>query len=298
MHFRNTSAKSRENHSKEDESSRFEEEMEAEAERGILNVALSVSVFASRERLHLAEDVYAFILACPICSGPFWFAVYFILVKYICYSVLLSGIQNDHLFDGQAIVQVVKFFLIPVAVAMQEDLMTVYANVANKKYDPSVSKNHNYATGAKWVLSNTLRAIDGLLSLGVNFGVMLMTNTILGIFLNFAALHFLQFIDDVLYELAEKGFFGDAMEEATILCKSITFPRRATLPGDKCNNFITNLDTLLLALTASICLIIYGVVQALFYYEGTQEHWHSDFSPSNFPTMSSFPTPSPIDQLE
>ena len=172
-----------------------------------------------------------------------------------------------------------KFFLIPVAVAKQEDLMTVYANAANKKYDGSVTKADNYATWVKWVLSNALRLIDGLLSLGVNFGVMLMTNAILGIFLNFAALHFLQFIDDVLYELAEKGFFGDTMEEATILCKSITFPRRVHLRGgdnSSCNNFITNLDTILLAFTAFLCFTLYGVVQGLFYYNGSGEHWHND----------------------
>ena len=175
-----------------------------------------------------------------------------------------------------------KFFLIPVAVAKQEDLMTVYANAANKKYDGSVTKADNYATWVKWVLSNALRLIDGLLSLGVNFGVMLMTNAILGIFLNFAALHFLQFIDDVLYELAEKGFFGDTMEEATILCKTITFQRRAYLRGDKCNNFITNLDTILLAFTAFLCFLLYGIVQGLFYYKGSGEHWHIDTKGSHY----------------
>ena len=260
---------------------RLDREITACAEMGIINVPLSSSAFADQERLCLSEDVYAFILACPVFSAPFWFAAYFILVKCICYFVLMIGIKNDHEFEGTHMVQVVKLFLIPVAVAMQEDLMTVYANAANKKYDGSVMKADNYATWAKWVLSNFLRLIDGLLSLGVNFGVMLMTNTILGIFLNFAALHFLQFIDDVLYELAEKGFFGDTMEEATILSKTIKFRRRAHLHGDKCNNFIYNLDSILLAFTAFLCFTIYGVVQGVFYYSGSKEHWHADFPGSH-----------------
>jgi len=199
--------------------------MEEMAAKGMLLHQLDS--YHERERLPLSEDVYAFIVACPVWSAPFWFATYFIIVKYIIYGILLSDISNDKEYiNEEPLVQVVKFFLIPVAVTMQDDLMTVYANVANKKYDATVMKSTKHATQKKFILANVARLFDGLLSLGVNFGVMLMTNTILNVFLNFAALHFLQYIDNIFYELVDKGFFGDRMEYATTLCKQISFPRR------------------------------------------------------------------------
>ena len=199
--------------------------MEEMAAKGMLLHQLDS--YRERDRLPLSEDVYAFIVACPVWSAPFWFATYFIIVKYIIYGILLSDISNDDEYiNGEPLVQVVKFFLIPVAVTMQDDLMTVYANVANKKYDAAVMRPSKHATQTKVIVANVARLFDGLLSLGVNFGVMLMTNTILNVFLNFAALHFLQYIDNIFYELVEKGFFGDRMEYATTLCKKISFPRR------------------------------------------------------------------------
>jgi len=279
------------------ETQRNEDTIEELAHKGMLHSALAS--MPDRERLPLAEDVYAFIIVCPVFSVPFWYAMYCIILKYIIYSILLSDIKNDDMYldvgidadtgaiipadewDGERNrdVQVVKFFLIPVAVAMQEDLMTVFANVANKEYDDTVMKYTKSATQAKFIASNILRLVDGFMSLGVNFYTMLMTNTILSVFLNFAALHFLQYIDDVFYDLVEQGFLGDSMEYVTNLCKQVTFKRRYTYHKDdndddddyemtqyeKWSKSITNLDTILMSATLLVCVIIYGFVQGYVY---------------------------------
>ena len=205
------------------ESQRFQSELfdsaiDEDAERDIVNVYLEASAFADRERVNLTEDIYSFVLACSYFSLEFWTAIYFILVKYLCYGVVFMNLTKEtYTGEGQyPRVLATKLIMIPVAVAMQEDLITVYYNVANKRYDALTYKGNIYATESKWILSNVLRAIDGLMSLAVNFGVMLLEIDLLSIFLSFAALHFLQFIDDVIYELAEKGFFGHKLEQATI----------------------------------------------------------------------------------
>ena len=59
--------------------------MEEMAAKGMLLHQLDS--YRERERLPLSEDVYAFIVACPVWSAPFWFATYFILVKYIIYGI-------------------------------------------------------------------------------------------------------------------------------------------------------------------------------------------------------------------
>ncbi len=244
----------------------FHHAIDEDAERDIVNVYLEASAFADRERLNLTEDIYSFLLACSACSLEFWTAVYFIFVKYICYSVIFVNLtREEYAGEGRELaVLATKFIMIPVAVAMQEDLITVYFNVANKKYDALTHKGNVHATEVKWILSNLFRAIDGIMSLAVNFGVMLYEIDLLNIFLSFAALHFLQFIDDVIYELAEKGFFGQKLEEATIQCKIITFTRR-TSSGDHCNNFITKLNTILLFSSMAACYFVYAYFLVTFY---------------------------------
>lgn len=208
--------------------------------------------------LSVSEDVYAFIIVCPVTNSSFWIALYIIILKYALYAILFSGINinsDASIFNSTPKVQAVKFFLIPVAVAMQEDLIQVYEDVANLKYDEKVLEVSQSATKGKLIFASILRLIDGSLSLAVNFYVMLTTDVVLNVFLNFAALHFLQGIDNVFFELVKKGFFGDVMEMMSDVCRRVHFPRRESNKG-----FVREVDTILLTLTLSICLAIYGVV--------------------------------------
>lgn len=212
----------------------------------------------------IPEDVYAFITVAPVFSAPFIFACLVICTKYIVYCTLLAKILENFakIEVAQRITTAVKFFLIPITVAMQEDLMAVYAGLANASYDPKVLDISAAATKSKFALAYLLQLIDGLLSLVVNFLVMLTTADVLDVFLQFAALHFLQDIDDVFYALVEKGFFGDGMEHMATVCKQVSWPRRAGTT--KFSQFLTNLDTILFFFTFFVCLILYIVYTYMF----------------------------------
>ena len=134
---------------------------------------------------------------------------------------------------------------------MQSDLMQVFATIANTKYSEDVLTVSKSATFHKFLLAEVLRFIDGGLSLFVNFSVMLTTDAVLSVMLNFAALHFLQDIDDVFYNLVEKGFFGDRLEHMATICKSISWPRRYVFLYT--NTSILSLD--------GLCVRPYGSVE-------------------------------------
>lgn len=225
-------------------------------------IQAQMASYKQKGSYELSEDVYAFITASPFFSWSFSFACGVIFIKYFVYSTLLIGIDMEDLGGAEKAATTVKFFLIPVAVAMQEDLMAVYGGLANSRYDPQVQKISEGATRFKFGLAYLLRFIDGGFSLTVNFAVMLATNDILGVFLNFAALHFLQEIDDVFYSLVEKGFFGDGMEYQSTLCRQISWPRRKG--SNKLSELATSLDTVLFALTLLICYVIYFYVTISF----------------------------------
>lgn len=219
--------------------------------------------YKDKETYDMKEDIYAFIICAPFLSTPFLFACHVIAIKYIVYGTLLTGISFTA-FDKEPVsntVIMVKFFLIPVAVSMQGDLMAVYEKIANILYDPEALKINKYASRAKFHLAYNMRLIDGLLSLSVNFLTMLKTSDVLSVFLNFAALHFLQDIDDVFYTLVVKGFFGDKIEHMSLICKQISWRRRhgsdnkKILPGT--NLKTTHLDSILYLVTYLVCLAFY-----------------------------------------
>jgi hypothetical protein len=241
--------------------------------------------YKEKSSYDMTEDVYSFIIVAPIFSWSFLFASYVIIVKYIVYLCLLHGIELDQFDNAAKPATAVKFFLIPVAIAMQDDLMTVYSGIANCKYDKDVLYISQHATYCKFILSYVLRFFDGGLSLLVNFLVMLQTDDVLGVFLNFAALHFLQDIDDVFYKLVEKGFFGDSMEHMSTVCKQVSWPRRRGT--NKSSILLTELDSIFFGITLFILLTCYVYVTILV-KQGDLNFSNTDNdspSPSWSPTM-------------
>lgn len=230
------------------------------------NRSLHSEMTSFKKKVHFdqKEDVYAFITTAPVCSAAFLLACCVISVKYIVYGTLISGISFEDVDSMAKKNTMIKFFLIPIAVSMQADLMAVYEKIANYRYDKKVLTISAHATKLKFNLSYALRFMDGVLSLTVNFLTMLSTKGILNIFLNFAALHFLQDIDDVIYNLVEKGFFGDTVEHMSVICKQIVWPRRTGKYNTKfCGCIrISHLDTILYMMTMSVCYLMW-IVQTI-----------------------------------
>merc|ERR1719491_1452459 len=243
-----------------------EDEGEEEKTEKNSNRSLHSEMKSFKKKVHFdqKEDVYAFITTAPVCSAAFLLACCVISVKYIVYSTLISGISFEDVDSMAKKNTMIKFFLIPIAVSMQADLMAVYEKIANYRYNKEVLTISAHATKLKFNLSYALRFVDGVLSLTVNFLTMLSTKGILNIFLNFAALHFLQDIDDVIYNLVEKGFFGDTVEHMSVICKQIVWPRRTGKYNAKfCGCIrISHLDTVLYMMTMSVCYLMW-IVQTI-----------------------------------
>jgi hypothetical protein len=190
----------------------------------------------------------------PIRTFPFIFAASTFLLKVILYSFLGYDLYNQSggSFDSKLpLIRATQFFLIPVAIAMQEDLIHVYTRIANIRYENNVQEACPAATEFKFALSFILRYLDGLYSLIINFVLLLITDEVLSLFLNFAALGFLQSIDDVAFHLAANGYVGDNMEDKCAIVKTVDLPKRV---GDR---FTNSLDSILFLTTYAVMLSIY-----------------------------------------
>lgn len=211
------------------------------------------------ERFEIGEDVYSLIFLAPVRSWPFVFGLYMVLLKYSLFTFLAMDLyeQSEGQFDEKdPLIRATQFFLIPVAIAMQTDLIYVYTRIANIRYDKGILETSPAATEVKFALSFLLRFVDGLYSLIINFVLLLITDRVLSSFLNFAALGFLQSIDDVAFHLAASGYFGDYLEDICKLVSKSSLPRRV---GDAYTN---SLDTILFMTTYAVMLAIFGYVIA------------------------------------
>ena len=95
------------------------------------------------ERFDLGEDVYSLIFVSPICSASFWFSMYMIILKMLLFTFLaldLHDRSNGRFDQKNFLIRCTQFFLLPVAVALQEDLIHVYTRIANIRYDPEIQQ--------------------------------------------------------------------------------------------------------------------------------------------------------------
>jgi hypothetical protein len=216
----------------------------------------------------VGEDVYALVFTSPVNSSAFLFAFTVIIVKYALFGFLALDLydqtqQGEAFFSPKdSLIRATQFLLLPIAISLQEDLIYVYTRLANIKYNSDLTLTNPSATKSKFVLSFVLRLLDGLFSLTINFVLIMITDNVLGIFLNFAALHFLQGIDDVAFRMAHKGFLGDQMEDRCNVVEQTTMKRRV---GDK---FTNSLDSFLFLLTYG-CLL--GIWIYVFIFETEKE---------------------------
>lgn len=134
---------------------------------------------------------------------------------------------------------------------MQEDLIATYYLLSNLKYCPSVRNQSPDATKWKFYAAIICRAIDGVYSLMVNFMVLIAAEEVLTLFLNFAALQFLQTIDNIALDLAAAGYLSDKLERVARMVKQAELPKR----GD--GNYLKVLDTVFFVATFGVLLVFW-----------------------------------------
>merc|ERR1712194_67624 len=116
--------------------------------------------------------------------------------------------------DAEVIIIVAQIFLMPVAIVMQEELLTSFFIFSHLLYHPSIKKRHPGAYRWKYNVSQGARFLDGVIFLTINIGVMLTQQTdVLGLFLNFAALMFLSDIDNVALKVCLDGYWTQALQD-------------------------------------------------------------------------------------
>lgn len=211
---------------------------------------------AKREYVSIHDDVYNLFLLSELYGTACFYSVYVFLLKMALYTFLALEVTTRALnTEPTANLLVAQFLMIPVAVAMQDDLTATFYIIANIKYEDTIHPN---ARLWKYFIATGCRAIDGFYSLAVNFIVLLSAGDIQSLFLNFAALQFLQTIDNIALDLAADGYLSDGLEAAAIAVQQAALPKRSS------DNWLRSLDTVLYSGTVAMLAGIWALVKARY----------------------------------
>mmetsp|Transcript_7170 Transcript_7170/g.13369 ORF Transcript_7170/g.13369 Transcript_7170/m.13369 type:complete len:225 (-) Transcript_7170:730-1404(-) len=160
--------------------------------------------------------------------------------------------QNER-GETPPIVQVTQFLLIPVAIGITEELMItmdVLSKMGWKKIE-----NRPKATRLKYWIAHTYRALDVLFWLPIITSLMLYAVDVLEMFLNFAALQFLQCVDNSAYEMAKGSYLTSALEFVGIEVSTTTLPSKRSSRKDHLDSVI--LVAILLIMVIAWALVIF-----------------------------------------
>jgi len=174
----------------------------------------------------LPTDTFSFLVYTDVFSSYFLLGIMVFLFQLAIYGVLLydiidSGtkINKKNLFgfpfnvgDPVRIAEVIAIFI---SIITQQDVRKAICLYRDGFDESGLTQVFKGATIYKWWLSIVFRACEGGLGLIVTFLLIMRSDSVLDLLLNFSAIEFITMLDDVLFELASEGFLGRPLKKET-----------------------------------------------------------------------------------
>ncbi|CAB9500558.1 neurogenic locus notch homolog protein [Seminavis robusta] len=179
----------------------------------------------------LTEDIYSIMYTAEPMSLAFFFAVLVFLIQFTILVLIFIDLVHTtddpptssngeinrisipvdvdrtvHIAQGLSVILIINF------TAKDGDLIRGCSRFFNG-YDHEHINDHPGATKIKWVMSSLLQASSGVFMIIDLFMLLMQSTTVVGLCLNFAALHFVQDIDDVAFAVAETGLTGRRIQQ-------------------------------------------------------------------------------------
>lgn len=193
------------------------------------------SMSMERAVKHLTGDTFSFMIISPASATPFLLSIMVVSLQMISFFLLGANMvqveDKENPFNiptnVNAWVRVSQVVAIFVAVMTQNDLITSFDLMRNG-YITSLRGTFEESAFWKFVLSTTLRFLEGSTSLFLIFVLAVSAETVIDLLLNFTALEFVSHFDEAFFFLSKHGFLGFTCEKmaSTILDTTYVVPRK------------------------------------------------------------------------
>ena len=179
---------------------------------------------------NLPDDTFSFLIYSDVRSPFFSCGIMVFLFQMAIYVVLANDIINvdnkknpvGFPFNVSIPVRISEVLAILISIITQHDVrkaICLYRDGFDKgkegtsTMDKSIAQVFPGATLWKWTLSIVLRASQGFLGLVITFLLIMRSNSVLDLLLNFSAIEFVSTLDDVVFGLAQDGLLGDVLKK-------------------------------------------------------------------------------------
>eukprot|EP00577_Skeletonema_sp_RCC1716_P005244 CAMPEP_0113387154 /NCGR_PEP_ID=MMETSP0013_2-20120614/8386_1 /TAXON_ID=2843 ORGANISM="Skeletonema costatum, Strain 1716" /NCGR_SAMPLE_ID=MMETSP0013_2 /ASSEMBLY_ACC=CAM_ASM_000158 /LENGTH=769 /DNA_ID=CAMNT_0000270033 /DNA_START=12 /DNA_END=2318 /DNA_ORIENTATION=+ /assembly_acc=CAM_ASM_000158 len=167
------------------------------------------------------ESTYTLLITERVLSMPFVVGMITVAGSLMCLSITLMN-ELDNREDGNhyglpagvpKAVRIAQFLGIIIGVLMEEEV-PLGLEIIGKCVEQHMSGGHDFNT-SKIVCSCILRVAVGYMFLACLFLTVIQADDVLEIFFDVLALQFVENIDDVVFALCKRGFFGRKLRQAS-----------------------------------------------------------------------------------
>jgi hypothetical protein len=182
-----------------------------------------ISRNASQELLterNLPRDTFSFLVYTTRSSLPSLLAFLVFCLQTAIFSLVsvdvidMSNTRNPLNIppNVEPTVRTTEVLAIIIAIITQDDVKKVI-HILKDGYDEDSFRRAfgREVSRFKWAFSIVLRALEGMLGLFVTFMLIMQSETVLDLLLNFSAMEFVSLMDDVAFSMLSEGYLGIAM---------------------------------------------------------------------------------------
>ena len=180
----------------------------------------------------LPEDTFSFLIYCDINSRSFVLGILVFLFQIAIYIILTANIVEDEPRNGNIFgfpetasvpLRISECLAILISIITQTDARKAICLYRDGFDEAGLTQVFQGASFWKWSLSIGLRASEGLLGLIIAFLLIMQSDDVLELLLNFSAIEFVTLLDDVVFELVREGFFGREMKKEAKRLSKMTY---------------------------------------------------------------------------
>ena len=177
------------------------------------------------DNYELPESTYTFLITERIMSFGF---VTGILTTILCMMTIGLALADQVKIGGpdnwfgiapqvSPVVHVARYVAILIAVLNEQEIPTALEIIGKGMEQVSSTASEGISMG-RIMFSSSLRMLIGMFFFSTMFCCVIQSTSVLGIFFNVLALAFVENIDDAIFALSRRGFFGRPLMMATRLC--------------------------------------------------------------------------------
>ena len=122
-------------------------------------------------------------------------------------------------------VYMAQAFSICISVMSQRNFITSLQDLFGD-FPTVILQTAPFASRRKWICSNLARFLDGVLAIIVSFILIVQSSDVLELFMNFAALAFIQEISSIAFLLVNHGYIFESLQKDTEDVKKVMVPKK------------------------------------------------------------------------